>query len=288
MLRRALSLASAVSACLTLAGCANTPSPLVPNVTGSVGVPHRGVLTAGVELPRESAGLAWLRNDDRHYGVPRLVSALVHAAKKVDDARPGGTLVVGDLSRKNGGELSGHASHRVGRDVDLLLYMTTLDGAPVRSRGFSSVGTDGLAYDKNRSEYLRLDVEREWLLVKALVEDTEANVQWIFVHQNIEALLLEWARARGEPTETVYRAMTMMLRPKPPADPHDDHLHVRTECLPDEVDHGCVPFGPVWPWLKRASRPSPSTADLLRELLGPIGGAPATMALADVREEPSF
>ena len=68
MLRRALSFASAVSACLALVGCANTPSPLVPSVTGSVGVPHRGVLTAGVELPKESPGLAWLRNDDRHYG----------------------------------------------------------------------------------------------------------------------------------------------------------------------------------------------------------------------------
>lgn len=275
---RALALLSISLVC----GCANAPSPLLPQVEGSVGVPHRGTLTSGVELPRASQGLSWLRQDDRHYGVPRLVNALTRAAKQVDDARPGASLVVGDLSRRHGGELNGHASHRVGRDVDLLLYLTTLDGAPVKSQGFYSVGNDGLAYDKTHGQFLRLDVEREWLLVKSLVEDTDANVQWIFVHQNIEALLLEWARAKNEPPETIFRAMTMMLRPKPPADPHDDHLHVRTECLPDEVDRGCVPFGPVWPWLKKRNRHVPDTRELVRELLGPVGNAPPSVALADV------
>ncbi len=267
-------------------GCANSPSPLVPQVEGSVGVPHRGILTGGVELPREARGLSWLRQDDRHFGVPRLVSAIAHAARKVEESRPGATLVVGDLSRRNGGELSGHASHRVGRDVDLLLYFTTLDGAPIRTSDFFSVGNDGLAYDKKHGSFLRLDVARQWLLVKSLVEDADANVQWIFVHQNIEALLLEWAKARNEPTETIYRAMTMMLRPKPPADPHDDHLHVRTECTPDEVDHGCVPFGPSWPWLKKRSRPPQDNRELVRELLGPVGNAPPSVALRDLSEEP--
>ena len=265
-------------------GCANAPSPLVPHVEGSVGVPHRGILTGGVELPRDAQGLSWLRQDDRHFGVPRLVSAIAHAAKKVDESRPGSLLVVGDLSRRHGGELSGHASHRVGRDVDLLLYFTTLDGAPVRTSEFFSVGNDGLAYDKKHGDFLRLDVARQWLLVKSLVEDADANVQWIFVHQNIEALLLEWARARNEPTETIYRAMTMMLRPKPPADPHDDHLHVRTECTPDEVDHGCVPFGPSWPWLQKRTRPVQDNRELVRELLGPVGSAPPSVALREVSE----
>lgn len=271
----------AAACAFAVSACANAPSPLVPHVGGSVGVPHKGVLGGGVELPRDSDGVVWLRQDDRHFGVPRLVHAITEASKKVRAARPNATLVVGDLSRRTGGELSGHASHRVGRDVDLLLYMTTLDGVPVQSTGFSSVGLDGLAWDKTRREFLRLDVERQWLLVKSLVEDPDANVQWIFVHQNIEALLLEWARAKNETTETVFRAMTMMLRPKPPADPHDDHLHVRVECIPDEIDHGCMPFGPAWPWLKKRARPEPSTAELLQDLLGPVGGAPPTVAWVD-------
>ena len=44
--------------------------------------------------------------------------------------------------------------------------------------------------------FLRFDVERTWLLVKSLVEDGDARVQWIFAHRNVEALLVEWARAR--------------------------------------------------------------------------------------------
>jgi len=280
MVRRLAALVAGLVAAVALGGCANAPSPLVPQVEGSVGVPHRGVLGGGVELPRGD-GVVWLRQDDRHFGVPRLVSLITRAAKQVRDARPSTSLVVGDLSRKTGGELSGHASHRVGRDVDLLLYLTTLDGVPVESRGFVSVGLDGLAWDKGRREFLRLDVERQWLLVKAIVEDPDANVQWIFVHQNIEALLLEWARAKNERPETLYRAMTMMLRPKPPADPHDDHLHVRVECLPEEVDHGCVPFGPAWPWLKKRPRVEPTTRDLLEALLGPVGHAAPTVAWTD-------
>src|SRR5256885_14407534 len=145
-------------------------------MSGSIGMPHRGVLTTSAELPRQGAGWRWLRDDGRHHGVPRFVAAIERAASKVAAERPGGPmLLVGDLSAPKGGRISGHASHRTGRDVDLLLYMTTPEGAPVDSAGFISVGNDGLAWDEKKEKFFRLDVEREWLLVKALVEDDAAR-----------------------------------------------------------------------------------------------------------------
>jgi penicillin-insensitive murein endopeptidase len=233
-------------------------------------MPHRGVLTEPEALPRSGLGYVWLRDDDRHFGVPRFVHAIVRAAAKVEAERPGGLLTIGDLSVKTGGALMPHLSHRTGRDADLLLYLTTLDGAPVTSPGFIHVGPDGLAWDEAHHRFLRFDVEREWLLVKALVEDDEARIQWIFASRIIEAMLLEWGRARGESGETLLRAETAMLQPVPGGE-HDDHVHVRTQCTAEEVAHGCEATGPVRSWIAfDVAAPTPTDAELALDLLRPI------------------
>ena len=187
--------------------CGHTPSPLVPDRAGSVGSPSHGVLTASTELPTHGPGYSWLRQDDHHHALPRFVAAIERAADAVAAERPGCSLRVGDLSTQTGGRLLPHLSHRSGRDADLLFYLTTLDGAPVESPGFLPVGADGLAWDAAGKRFLRFDVEREWLLVRTLLEDPQARIQWVFAHHNVEALLIEHARARGERAELVVRAM---------------------------------------------------------------------------------
>ncbi len=244
----------ALAAGFALVSCIRAPTPLVPHIQGSIGMPHRGVLAGGRMLPKKAEGLAWLRTDDRHWGLPRFVTTIERAAAKIAKDRPGATLVVGDLSARHGGVLLPHLSHRTGRDADLLLYMTTLDGVPVPSPGFIHVGDDGLAWDPEGKRFLRFDVEREWLLVRELVSDPSSRIQWIFAHRRIEAMVVEWARARGEPGEIILRAMEVMLQPNP-GGPHDDHLHVRTACAPEELETGCEATGPARAWLDSAPRP---------------------------------
>jgi penicillin-insensitive murein endopeptidase len=212
------------------------------------------------------------------------VSAIERAAAKVARERPGGMLSVGDLSTKNGGQLMPHFSHRTGRDADLLLYMTTLEGAPVESPGFIHVGADGLAWDDKGKRFLRFDIERTWLLVKALVEDPEARVQWVFANRNVEAMLVQWARARGESGETVVRAMEVMLEPHP-GGPHDDHVHIRTACSPAELVAGCEHTGPIRPWIEaldRASRDTSTDWELLDAILRPFGAPRGSSEIANV------
>jgi len=227
---------------------------------------HRGMLVGGTEMPKEGSGYRFLRDDDRHHALPRFADALARAAKKVNDERPDSILTIGDVSAPNGGQIMPHFSHRSGRDADLLLYVTTLEGAPIRSPGFVHVQADGLAQDPESKRFFRFDVEREWLLVKALLEDEDARVQWLFVSDIVRSMLISWAKARGETTETLYRAVTAMAQPRPGGE-HDDHIHVRTACTREEIALGCEPFGPERSWLVLPAATPGSDEDLVLAIL---------------------
>jgi penicillin-insensitive murein DD-endopeptidase len=232
--------------------CSHTPTPLAPTLLGPVGAPGHGTLSGGLELPMVGPGFRWLNPAGHHYGVPRLVNAVAMAAAEVERERPGGApLMVGDLSRRFGGQIAGHRTHRTGRDVDLLFYAETPAGEPVASPGFFKFGPDGLAFvspDRGGPRFVRLDVPREWLLIKTLLTLPEANVQWMFISTPLEAIITEYARARGEDFELIWHAETVMRQPADSL-PHDDHLHLRTACTPEEVAVGCEGGGPYWPWL---------------------------------------
>jgi penicillin-insensitive murein endopeptidase len=274
---------------MLVTGCASAPSPLWPQWRGSIGLPGRGVLAAGTQVPPNAHGLRWLRDNDRHWAISRFSASIERAAASVAEQRPGAVLTVGDLStRTGGGPLLPHFSHRSGLDADLLFYACTLDGAPVDSPGFIHFGADGLARDEVHDRWLRFDVEREWLLVKALIEDREARVQWIFVSEVIKALLTEWALARGESTETIYRAQAVMAQPAH-GGIHDDHIHVRTSCSADEVFAGCEPYGPVRLWLANDLAPlDEPSEELALALLVPLDSQQLSMSDAIVAPWPPW
>jgi penicillin-insensitive murein DD-endopeptidase len=251
---------------LALGGCFSAPTPLAPGLAGSVGMPNSGVQTGAVELPERGSGFARYRpKGQHHWGRPRLVNAITRIAAEVEAELPGGVLVIGDLGAKRGGQIPGHASHRSGRDVDLLFYALTPAGAPIPSPGFVRYEADGLAIVQGTDDYVRLDVAREWLLVKKLVTDAEIGVQFLFISRPLEALLMDYARARGEPLELQYRVQTVMLQPGDSL-PHDDHLHLRIACSPEEVQAGCSGGGPYWEWLPALPKGQELNQALLEEI----------------------
>ncbi|WP_437335193.1 penicillin-insensitive murein endopeptidase [Sorangium sp. So ce394] len=281
---------------LSCAACVGaSPTPLAPALRGSIGVPHHGVITDAVELPRQGEGYRLLRSNGVRWGTAGLVAAVQRAAAEVARARPGGEpLLVGDLSARYGGAARGHRSHRTGRDADLLLYALTPDGRPVRSPGFIDFGPDGLARiagggaapmssaSSDADEYVRLDVEREWLLVKSLVRSPDAHVQWLFVARWLEALIIEYARALGEDPELVWVAESVLLQPGD-STAHADHLHLRVACTPDAFLSGCLGGGPYWPWLPAVPQlVPPPDVDLAAAILDDLlpGGAAAGSRVA--------
>lgn len=243
-------------------GCIGAPNALAPGLRGSIGMPHSGVQTEAVELPQRGEGFVRFRpHSPTHWGNPRLVSAIQDVARTVLQKSPDtAPLVVGDLSARYGGKIPRHNSHRTGRDVDLLFYMTTPAGAPVRTPGFVPVGNDGLA--EIGTEYFRFDVERNWLLFRELLTSPTVEVQWLFISRDLEALLIDYALARETDLDLVWQAETVMLQPGDSA-PHDDHVHLRIACRPDEAVYGCEGGGPRWEW----QPPLPRIETPLDELL---------------------
>jgi penicillin-insensitive murein DD-endopeptidase len=249
-------------------GCASTPTPLAPGLGGAVGTPSGGVQTGAVELPKSGPGFVRFRRDGaNHFGRPRLVSALTRIAAEFERDAPGSPpLVIGDLSARFGGKIPGHQSHRNGRDVDLLFHYMTPSGARVVAPGFIHVEADGLARVPDTGQILRLDVEHEWRVVRALVSAEDLGVQFLFVSRTVEALLVEYALALAEPLDLVLRAQSVMLQPGDSL-PHDDHIHVRIACTVEELVAGCSGGGPYWEWLPTLPAPLPADGPELLALL---------------------
>jgi penicillin-insensitive murein DD-endopeptidase len=264
--KRALGLLALLSG----SGCFATPTPLAPGLEGSVGWPHYGVQTGAIELPESGVGFARYRSSGGHYwGQPALVEGIRTAARRVADELPGGPpLIVGDLSAQFGGRIARHQSHRSGRDVDLLWFVTTLDGKPIQNSSFVPLGQRGVGRIPGRG-YVRLDAEREWGLIRALLLSPHIDVQWLYSSSRVKGLVLEHALAAGDSPELLARAQTVMQEPLDGL-PHDDHLHLRIACPLPSRTRGCEGGGPDWsvldPALSAATAPAALT-DLERTIV---------------------
>lgn len=172
-------------------------------------------LVAGVQLPPgahyhvKRPHLAW--------GTPTTVRLIQRAIDRYRRRRPGGPKIfVGDISKRGGGRIPPHVSHRAGRDVDIGYVRR---GRNANNPRFTDV--DGRS----------LDVPRTWELVKAFLETDQ--VRYIFMDYRVQRRLYEYARSQGVPKETLdelfqyprgrHRAHGI-IRHWPG---HLDHFHVR-------------------------------------------------------------
>ncbi|MGB8329033.1 MAG: penicillin-insensitive murein endopeptidase [Polyangiales bacterium] len=221
----------------------------------SIRNPNDGSLRGGVPLPLVAAGLRFnpARDPKTRYGTVELVRALVEAGRRVDRELGGLPVTVNDISLATGGPIPHHGSHQSGRDVDVLFYQLGPEGNPVESVGAffdpSGAGVDFRnLLEPSDDLALRLDIPRNWLLVRALIEDERAGLQQIFIAEHLRTLLLDYARAQDTPADTIARFAEMSCQP---SYPHDDHFHFRFFCAPDDILEGCRDSPPMYPWQRR-------------------------------------
>lgn len=195
----------------------------------SIGSPGAGLLLHPTAMPD---GPYWVVKDPQEsYGTAETIDYIRGALRSVAERFPGTPrVVIGDISRADGGRLKRHASHQCGRDADIGLYyrqgeVNTFLPADART----------------------LDVARTWALVRAFV--TDSDVERIFLDRSLQRLLLAHARAIGE--DEAWLTGLFNGRPLPRALPitseaalgdpefllalpliqheprHRDHMHVR-------------------------------------------------------------
>lgn len=201
----------------------------------SIGSPTEGKLEGAVEL-QPSRELRLRYANGAHFGLPALVGLLERSSKRLAARFAGLTLHVGDLSRREGGEIAGHKSHESGRDADVAFLFVGPNGESVSPAEFLTVNDKGLAVE---NQSWRFDDARNWALVEAWVTDPGARVEHIFVAAAVRARLLAYARSRGTFLPVLHRAAMAMKQPSA-GQVHDDHFHVRIAC-PAGQRRICVP-----------------------------------------------
>ena len=181
-------------------------------------VPGRLYPPGRVRYPLTSGPGYLVHKPERAFGTRTTVSALRRAFAahhaRFPQAPP---LYVHDLSKRGGGRLRPHRSHRTGRDVDIWLPLRR----PTASRR-------GAATAKT------LHLERTWFLVRALVRT--GAVEMIFLDYGLQRALFGYARAHGASAEELSKIFEYPKRRRRGGRyfsvlnherGHRDHLHVR-------------------------------------------------------------
>ncbi len=141
----------------------------------SVGRAGRGRLLFGV-LFEKSPGIH-VRNPNEAWTVPEVVIALQAAHAAVEAKHPDGPdMVVGDISRRNGGRFPPHRSHQDGCDVDMRYFL---------------LGEQPADYKYRMVTPANFDTGRVWTLIEHLHET--GQVDRIFVDYRHQRRLYRYA-----------------------------------------------------------------------------------------------
>jgi penicillin-insensitive murein endopeptidase len=215
----------------------------------SIGTVSNGKLLNAAQIPFDSdvhSVIERHRSRNTHFGSPALIEAILHGAKAVGEEFPGSKLRLGNMSVRDGGDITWSRSHNSGRDADLAFFCKRKeDGEPVVAPGLLKFDANGEAVDRPD---LVFDTARNWKLAEALLTHEEVDIQWLFVSNPLKELMLAHAREKGVSDEILARAEKVLHQPTG-ALPHNDHFHLRITCPKSDRVEGCLDFGPRWEWV---------------------------------------
>lgn len=178
-------------------------------------------LIGGVQLI-EQPELFLTMAPDAAWGRPEMIELITRAAEEMAWLKPeNDPIVVGDISRRYGGFLDGHKSHRGGVDVDLGLYWGK---GQMLKTGFKQGHPD------------ELDLESNWLFIRSMLDT--GLVDRILLDQRIIDRLKKWTVENGEltpeqaekifpPANAKRWTMTGIVHH---TENHREHMHVRIRC----------------------------------------------------------
>lgn len=212
-----------------------------------------GKLLRPVELPASGDGYViperWAKRG-LNYGTDEMVSLVVYMGRELKRAYPEALMGVADISFPNGGPSDWHSSHQVGRDVDLLMFATTMDGKPLNPTEMRYYNEFGETYMAGAKQ--RFDVARTWHMVRVALTNPIARVQYMFIFDPLKQMLLDYAQRIGEPAALIQHASYVLHQPGDSAR-HNDHIHLRIYCSPEDLQKGCIDRGDLR-WTKKYAK----------------------------------
>ncbi|MBM4290614.1 MAG: LysM peptidoglycan-binding domain-containing protein, partial [Deltaproteobacteria bacterium] len=150
----------------------------------------------------------------RNWAMPEMIEAITMAVDAVHAAYPDTKrLVIGDLSRREGGHFPPHVSHQSGRDADIGYY-TKGPGQPDHLQRIGAA---------------HLDVERTWVFLRSMLKNDQA--QMIFMDYRLQKPLFYYMRDVVKlPPHLLRRYISYPRRGGGVIrhlKGHADHLHIR-------------------------------------------------------------
>ncbi len=178
-----------------------------------------GKLVGGVQLPPGEA--YYLKDPDESWADPHTAQVLLTAIEAWRGEHPGSVpVVIGDLSRREGGWFPPHVSHQTGHDIDIGLFAS-------RNRRLTHMP---------KLPGKELDAKKTWDFVEALVNT--GQVELILLDRQVQARLFRAAEREGHSRAWLERVFQWPRGPKIRAGlirhsrGHADHLHVRIKTRP--------------------------------------------------------
>jgi murein endopeptidase len=188
----------------------------------SIGKPNAGRLHNGVLLPRTGVGYSRRTNvKERYYGTDETIALIDYLGKRLHATYPhSAPMFIGDISKKGGGRVAPHGSHRTGRDVDI---------------AFFEKSNKERTHFNGRLSLSELDVEKSWFLIETLLLTDQ--VLYIFINSRLLGAFRAHAREVGWDDVDLDRFFLMpdaknrrgLIRH---ASGHTYHFHVRFKCPP--------------------------------------------------------
>lgn len=191
----------------------------------SIGKPNQGGLKNGKCIPKFGKG--YIHVGEANCGTDETVTILMFAINEVLKEYPDtAPIVIGALSKPDGGRHRPHKSHRSGRDVDIGFYRK--DNRPQRS--FEPIHPSEVDWDKT------------FFLLANMI--STGKVQYVFVNHSISPFLYEAAERMGYDEEQLSYLFQYPRGRKEKvgiirhARGHTRHMHVRFVC--PEGDDQCI------------------------------------------------
>lgn len=204
-----------------------TPAPGNPE---SIGFYSNGCLRGAIDLPMDGTGYQSIYTTaNHHFAHNQLIEFVSEFAKNIDALGSG--LLIGELSQVRGGPFaSGHASHQIGLDVDILFY--THPEQRVRSLSVEErdhIHTPSMLNGNGLVDPSRFGPDQ---ILKLKLASLDPKTERIFVNPAIKLYL-----CNNLDTEELF-----WLRKVRPWRGHHAHFHVRIQCPLDSKE--CVSQDP--------------------------------------------